>query len=74
MENTKKSIRETRIKRFIILAKELEHFISIEANQYCTTILVEKLIYSVEMKLLKRFNDVMICTAKENIITITIYN
>ena len=74
MENTKKSIKETRIKRLIILSKELQHFISIETKQMCTEIVVKQLIYSVEMKLLKRFNDVMICTAKENIITITIYN
>jgi len=74
MENTKKSIKETRIKRLIILSKELQHFISIETNQMCTEISVKQLIYSVEMKLIKRFNDVMICTTQKDIITITIYN
>jgi hypothetical protein len=73
MEKIKKNLREIRIKRLINLAKELEHFKSITNYETWDTIELERLIYSVEMKLLKRFSDLSIYSLEKNIISITIY-
>jgi hypothetical protein len=55
------------------LCKINKHFISIDVTDCADTIAVEKMIFSAEMRILMKFNDVMISTHANEIINISIF-
>ena len=85
MEKSIEKLKEKRKQQFINLSKELEHFYSYESNEMYDCIVIKRMIYSVEMKILRIFKDIMISShisshtdpsdknSVETLISITIY-